>query len=111
MIQSIAYSQIDTLDRILRGCLTDVYRLDSCQASAKFSDSIIIVLLIQRQAIIDVIDFQAENISRLRENDYLSEDEIKALRKEIRKQKRKKIIAFFTGTAIGAVIIMTLIIL
>ena len=109
LIQSFgSFCQVDTLRIVLRGCAIDAIRLDSCQASSLYDDSAITILLEQRDALFSVYDLQKENINRLHEIQWTYEDQADILTGEIKKQKKRKIMAFFKGLGVGGIIVLIL---
>ena len=75
-----------------------------------FADSAIIVLLKQREALFNVYSLQKENIERLHEVQWGYRDQVEILNGEIKKQKKRKILAFFKGVGVGGLIVLIILI-
>ena len=88
LIQSSGvFSQKDTLRIVLRGCAIDALRLDSCETSILFADSVIRIFLKQREDFYEVYYHQKEQIERLHEIQWTYVDQADILNQEIKKEE------------------------
>lgn len=86
-------------------------RLDSCKASSLYADSAITLLLRQRSDLYTIIGYQDENIQALNQINEGQEAQAELLSDEIKKQKKRKLLAFFKGAGVGGVIVLILVLL
>ena len=86
-------------------------RLDSCKASSLYADSAITLLLKQRADLYTIIEYQNDNIQALNQISEGQDEQAELLGDEIKKQKKRKLLAFFKGAGVGGVIVLILVLL